>query len=47
MCKEAGVENLPTWVINGRKVEGEQSFNTLRSMLETSQPAAAITNPAQ
>jgi len=47
VCKEAGVENLPTWVINGRKVEGEQSFNTLRSMLETSQPAAAITNPAQ
>ena len=32
-CEEAGVRAFPTWVINGRTVEGELSLDALEAEL--------------
>jgi uncharacterized membrane protein len=32
-CSEAGLQNFPTWIIKGEKLEGEQSFDTLEGLL--------------
>jgi|LauGreSBDMM110SN_4_FD.fasta_scaffold606047_1 hypothetical protein len=33
-CEEAGVRAFPTWVVNGRTVEGELSLDALEQELE-------------
>jgi len=32
LCKQKGVEAFPTWIINGTKYEGEQSFQQLSGL---------------
>ena len=33
-CEDAGVRAFPTWVVNGRTVEGELSLEALEAELE-------------
>ncbi len=33
-CQEAGVNAYPTWIINNKKYEGEQSLNKLKQISE-------------
>ena len=37
-CKDAGIEGFPTWVINGRKVEGDWSLRALGELLDGADP---------
>ena len=32
-CDVAGVKSFPSWVINGKLVEGEQEFDQLEALL--------------
>ncbi len=41
VCKDADLQSFPTWIIDGQKLEGEQSFAKLRSLLPAARPAAA------
>lgn len=34
-CSDAGVRAFPTWVINGRNVEGELTLEALQAELDT------------
>jgi Thioredoxin len=33
-CSAAGLQSFPTWIINGEKVEGEQTFDRLEGLLK-------------
>jgi protein-disulfide isomerase len=33
-CDAAGVKAFPTWVINGQKIEGQQSLEALAALLD-------------
>ena len=32
-CSAAGLQNFPTWIIKGEKLEGAQTFDTLEGLL--------------
>lgn len=32
-CASANLQAFPTWIIDGKKLEGEQTFEKLKSML--------------
>lgn len=34
-CSAVGLQSFPTWIINGEKLEGEQSFAKLEEKLES------------
>lgn len=35
-CKAANLEGFPMWVINGKRISGEQKFSQLEAALEKS-----------
>lgn len=41
-CSAAGVRAFPTWVINGRTVEGELTFEQLEAELANKDGSAAV-----
>jgi hypothetical protein len=41
-CEAAGVRAFPTWVINGKTVEGELTLEALEAKLEGRKDPAAV-----
>ena len=49
-CMDANLSGFPAWIINGKKLDGEQSFDKLEAELAAAAPAdraaSAVALPA-
>jgi hypothetical protein len=44
-CLDANLTGFPAWIINGKRLDGEQTFDKLETELALSESAAAPQQP--